>query len=75
METREKIMTITAISSSTCTAREPRPALDLLVEKLARRLLRWSERPRTQRHPADERLVARLADERALKTVHLQRWY
>jgi hypothetical protein len=68
-------MSTNAISAVKCTRVSHRPMVDVLVERLARRMLSWSERPARERRLAAGHRPATLADARAVATVHPVRWY
>jgi hypothetical protein len=68
-------MSISAISPATCGAIARRPIVNVLVERLARRLLAWSQRAPRDRAQLDDRLTNRLANERAIATSRQVRWY
>jgi hypothetical protein len=68
-------MSTNVISASNCPSMERRPLVDVLVEKLARRLLQWSERAPREPRRFDERRLAALADERSVATARPVRWY
>jgi hypothetical protein len=68
-------MSTNVISPASCTQVARRPVVDVMVEKLARRLLKWSERPVRAPRPIDERRVEALADARSVATAHTVRWY
>lgn len=68
-------MSTNVIYGPNCTPMPRRPLADVLVEKLARRLLQWSERAPREPRQFDERLLAKLADERSVATAHQVRWY
>jgi hypothetical protein len=52
-----------------------RPFIDVLVDRLARRLLAWSARPVRERCQFDARRLDALANERSVATARPLRWY
>jgi acyl-CoA reductase-like NAD-dependent aldehyde dehydrogenase len=73
-------MSINVISPVHCTSvhgksAARRPLIDVLVERLARRLLSWSERPVRERREYDARWLDSLANERSVATARPVRWY
>lgn len=72
-------MSTTTISHANCSSVQHRPALDVLVEKLARRMLSWSERPHSVRERSIRRIdrnrFAELASERVIASVRPVRWF
>ncbi|HEX4057168.1 MAG TPA: hypothetical protein VHX87_02480 [Galbitalea sp.] len=68
-------MSTNVISAAECSELSRRPVVDVLVERLARRMLRWSERPVRQVGSVDQRRLRALADARSVATAHPVRWY
>ena len=57
-------MSTSAITQDCSVRIARRPAIDVLVEKLARRLLRWSDARAAKLHPSAERLALIRENER-----------
>jgi hypothetical protein len=57
-------MSTTTISQHSCTAVTRRPAVDILVERLARRLLAWTTRRQQIAQPSHERMALIRGNER-----------
>ena len=68
-------MSANIISTVNCTSTPRRPLVDVLVERLARRLLLWSERPAREPRRVDARRLAALANKRSVATAQPVRWY
>jgi hypothetical protein len=68
-------MSTSTISHTGCSSVARRSALDVMVERLARRMLAWSERPQRDRIQIDQQRFAQLADERVIASVRPVRWF